>query len=216
MTSLPRNIRLSKETKLDTVLSKVTSTSPPPCDSCDENSPIAYCTECDKLLCNVCWDAHQKLKLLRSHFSFALKEAHNMSQDEFIKMLPSSSSSFLSCTCQYHDDQTLDLYCQQCTIPVCIKCSGVSHKDHRVHQVSQQIIQNKEEIQQSLEELQLAQQNLKKVMIAGEEMKEKIKARKIEVDSIIQQAFAKLQQILHQREEVLLSKSSEEAMAKNI
>ena len=92
MTSLPRNIRLSKETKLDTVLSKVTSTSPPPCDSCDENSPIAYCTECDQLLCNVCWDAHQKLKLLRSHFSFALQEAHNMSQDELIKMLPSSSS----------------------------------------------------------------------------------------------------------------------------
>ena len=49
VTSLPRNIRLSKETKLDTVLSKVASTSPPPCDSCDENSLIAYCTECDKI-----------------------------------------------------------------------------------------------------------------------------------------------------------------------
>ena len=211
VTSLPRNIRLSKETKLDTVLSKVTSTSPPPCDSCDENSPIAYCTECDQLLCNVCWDAHQKLKLLRSHFSFALKEAHNMSQDELIKMLPSSSSSFLSCTCQYHNNETLDLYCQQCTIPVCVKCSGISHKDHPVHQVSQQIIQNREEIQQSLEELQLAQKNLKNVMIAGEEMKEKINARRIEGDSTIRQAFAKLQ-----REEALLNKSHEEAMAKDV
>ena len=216
VTSLPGNIRLSKETKLDTVLSKVTSTSPPPCDSCDENSPIAYCTECDQLLCNVCWDAHQKLKLLRSHFSFALKEAHNMSQDELIKMLPSSSSSFLSCTCQYHNNETLDLYCQQCTIPVCVKCSGISHKDHPVHQVSQQIIQNREEIQQSLEELQLAQQNLKNVMIAGEEMKEKINARRIEGDSTIRQAFAKLQQLLYQREEALLTKSHEEAMAKDV
>ena len=53
-------------------------------------------------------------------------------------------------------------------------------------------------------------------MIAGEEMKEKIKARKIEVDTTIRQAFAKLQQILHQREEALLAKSSEEAMAKNV
>ena len=33
VTSLPRNIRLSEETKQDTVLSKVTSSSPPPCDS---------------------------------------------------------------------------------------------------------------------------------------------------------------------------------------
>ena len=194
----------------------MTSTSPPPCDSCDENSPIAYCTECDQLLCNVCWDAHQKLKLLRSHFSFALKEAHNMSQDELIKMLPSSSSSFLSCTCQYHNNETLDLYCQQCTIPVCVKCSGISHKDHPVHQVSQQIIQNREEIQQSLEELQLAQKNLKNVMIAGEEMKENINARRIEGDSTIQQAFAKLQQLLYQREEALLTKRHEEAMAKDV
>ena len=139
MTSLPRNIRLSEETKLDTVLFKVTSTSPPPCDSCDENSPIAYCTECDQLLCNVCWDAHQKLKLLRSHSSFTLKEAQNMSRDTLIKMLP--SFSFLSRKCQYHDDQTLDLYCQQCTIPVCVKCGGISHKDHPVHQVSQQVIE---------------------------------------------------------------------------
>ena len=218
VTSLPRNIRLSQETKLDTVLSKVTSSSPPPCDSCDENSPIAYCTECDQLLCNVCWDAHQKLKLLRSHSSFSLKEAENMSRDRLIKMLPSSyfSSSFLSRTCPYHDDQTLDLYCQQCIIPVCIECSGISHKDHSVHQVSQQIIQNKEEIQQSLEQFQLVNQNLKKVIAAGEEMKEKIKARKNEVDTTIRQAFAKLQQLLQQREEALLAKSSEEAMAKNV
>ena len=218
VTSLPRNIRLSKETKLDTVLSKVTSSSPPPCDSCDENSPIAYCPECDQLLCNVCWDAHQKLKLLHSHSSFTLKEAEDMSRDRLIKMLPSSyfSSSFLSRVCPYHDDQTLDLYCQQCTIPVCVECSSISHKDHPVHQVSQQVIQNKEEIQQSLEQFQLAQQNLKKVTTAGEEMKEKIKAGKLEVDTTIRQAFAKLLQILHQREEALLAKSSEEAMAKDV
>ena len=218
VTSLPRNIRLSEETKQDTVLSKVTSSSPLPCDSCDENSPIAYCTECDKLLCKECLSAHQKLKYLRSHSSFTLKEAEDMSRDRLMKMLPSSysSSSILTRTCQHHSDQTLDLYCQQCTIPVCVKCSGISHKDHPVHQVSQQIIQNKEEIQQSLEEFQLAQQNLKKVTTAGEEMKEKIKARKIEVDTTIRQAFAKLQQILHQREQELLGKSSEEAMAKDI
>ena len=218
VTSLPRNIRLSEETKQDIVLSKVTSSSPPPCDSCDENSPIAYCTECDKRLCNVCWDAHQKLKFLRSHSSFFLKETQNMSREKLIKMLPSSysSSCFLSCTCQYHNNQKLDLYCQQCTIPVCVECSGISHKYHPVHQVSQQIIQNKEEIQQNLKEFQLAEQTLKNVITAGEEMKEKIEARKFEVDTTIRQAFAELRQILHQREEALLAKSSEEAMAKNV
>ena len=184
VTSLPRNIRLSEVTKRHTVLSKVTATSPPQCDSCDETS-IAYCTECDDLLCNMCLDAHQRLRSSRLHTSFTLKEARNMSQDTIIKMLP-SSSSFLSCTCQYHNNQKLDLYCEQCTIPVCVTCSGIYHKDHPVHHMSQQIIQNKEGIQQNLIEFQLARENLKKVMIAGKEMKEKIKACKNEVASTIQ------------------------------
>ena len=214
VSSLPRNVRLSEETKQDKILCKVTSTSPPPCDSCDENSPIAYCTECDDLLCSVCWQYHQGLKKSRSHSSFTLKEAQNTCRDELIKMLPSSSSS--SPMCHDHDNQILDLYCQQCTIPVCVKCTIISHKGHPVHEVSKQIIQNKEEIQQGLERFPVSQEHLKEVMTAGEEMKKKIKARKNKVDTIIRQAFAKLQQLLHEREEALLAKSSEEAMGKEV
>ena len=214
VSSLPRNVRLSEETKQDKILRKVTSTSPPPCDSCDENSPIAYCTECDNLLCNKCWEYHQGLKLLRSHSSFTLKKAQNMSRDKLIKMLSSSSSS--SPMCHDHDNHILDFYCQQCTIPVCVGCTIISHKGHSVHEVSKQIIQNKEEIQQGLERFPLFQEHLKEVMTAGEDMKKKIKVRKNEVDTIIRQAFAKLQQLLHQREEALLAKNSEEAMAKEV
>ena len=214
VSSLPRNVRLSQETKQDKILRKVTSTSPPPCDSCDENSPIAYCTECDHLLCNACFDAHQKLKVLRSHSSFTLKEAQNMSRDKLIKMLSSSSSS--SPMCHDHDDQKLRIYCQQCAIPLCVECTIITHNGHPVHEVSKQIMQNKEEIQQGLEGFPVSQEHLKEVMTAGEEMKKKIKARKNEVDTIIRQAFAKLQQLLHEREEALLTKSSEEAMAKEV
>ena len=177
--SLPRNVRLSQETKQDKILCKVTSTSPPPCDSCDENSPIAYCTECDDLLCNKCWEHHQGLKKSRSHSSFTLKEAQNMSRDKLIKMLSSSP------TCHDHDDQKLRIYCQQCTIPVCVECTIISHKGHAVQEVSKQIIQNKEEIQQGLEGFSVSREHLKEVMTAGEEMKKKIKARKNEVDTII-------------------------------
>ena len=214
VSSLPRNVRLSEETKQDKILRKVTSTSPPPCDSCGDNSPIAYCTECDDLLCIVCLDAHQRLRISRSHSSFILKEAQNMSRDKLIKMLPSMCSS--SPMCHHHDDQKLSFYCQQCTIPVCVGCTIISHKGHPVHEVSKQVIQNKEEIQQGLEAFPVAQEHLKEVMTAGEELKKKIKARKNEVDTIIRQAFAKLQQLLHQREEALLAKSSEEAMAKEV
>ena len=159
VSSLPRNVQLSKETKQDKILRKVTSTSPPPCDSCDENSPIAYCTECDDLLCSVCWEYHQGLKRSRSHSSFILKEAQNMSRDKLIKMLPSTCSS--SPMCHHHDDQKLSFYCKQCNIPVCVGCTIISHKGHPVDEVSKQIIQNKEEIQQCLEEFPVAEEHLK-------------------------------------------------------
>ena len=214
VSSLPRNVRLSEETKQDKILREVTSTSPPPCDSCHENSPIAYCTGCEKLFCNRCWEHHQGLEFLRSHSSFTLKEAQNMSRDKLIKMLPSSSSS--SPMCHDHEDQKLSFYCKQCTIPVCVGCTIISHKGHPVHEVSKQIIQNKEEIQQGLEGFPVPQEHLKEVITAGEEMKKKIKSRKNEVNAIIRQAFAKLQQLLHEREEALLAKSSEEAMAKEV
>ena len=51
-------------------------------------------------------------------------------------------------------------------------------------------------------------------MITGEEIKEKIKARKNEIDTIIHQTFSTLHQLLYQREEAILGQSSEVANAK--
>ena len=143
--------------------------------------------------------------------------------DEDVSSLPRNAqlneetkkSSSRSLMCHDHDNQILDLYCQQCSIPVCVECTTISHKGHPVHEVSKQIIQNKE-IQQGPEGFPVATEHLKEVMTVCEETKKNIKARKNEVDTIIQQAFAKLQQLLHEREEALLAKSSEEAMAKEV
>ena len=132
-----------------------------------------------------------------------------MSRDKLTKMLPS-----YSLTCQDHVDQQLDFYCVECTIPVCVKCTIIKHKDHSVTEVSQQVNKNKEAVCHNLKGLQVLQQKLKKVLISGEEAKEKIKGRKNEVDTIICQTFADLQQLLHQREEALLAQNSEIANIK--
>ena len=210
VSSLPRNVQLSEETKQDKILRKVTSTSPPPCDSCHENSPIAYCTDCDELFCNKCWEHHQGLKKSRSHSSFALKEAQNTSRDNLIKMLPSSLPM-----CHDHVDQKLSFYCNQCAIPVCVVCTINKHKGHPVTEVSKQIIQNKEEIQQIVDAFPAVQKHLKEFLTAGEEMKKKITLQKNEVDTI-HEVFLKLQQLLHERKEALLAKRSEIAMAKEV
>ena len=210
VSSLPRNVRLNEISKQDKILRKVTSTSPPPCDSCDENSPIAYCTECDELFCNKCWEHHQGLKTSSSHSSFTLKEAQNTSRDNLIKMLPSSSPM-----CHNHVDQKLSFYCNQCAIPVCVGCTINKHKGHPVDEMSKQIIQNKEEIQKIVDTFPAVQKHLKEFLTAGEEIRKKITAQKNKVDTI-HEVFLKLQQLLHESKEVLLAKRSEIVMAKEV
>ena len=207
VTSLPRNLHLIN--KQGDTLHKITSNPPPSCDSCSEDISVAYCTECKDLLCKECWNAHQRVRSSRTHSSFTLEDAHAMSQDKLTKLIP----PFIH-TCQDHTDQQLDFYCQQCIIPVCVKCTIINHKDHPVTEVSKQVDSNKATVYESIEGFQVAQQQLKKVFISGEEMKEKIKGRKIEIDTIIHQNFATLQQLLHEREEALLAQNSEVANTK--
>ena len=205
--SLPRNLHLIN--KLSDILSKISSNPPPPCDSCGEDISVAYCTECTDLLCKDCWKSHQKVRLTRKHSSFTLEEAQTMSRDKLIKLIP----SFIH-TCQDHTNQQLKYYCQQCIIPVCSECTIINHKDHPIIEVSKQVDSNKAIVHESIQGFPVAQQQLKKVLISGEEIKEKIKVRKNEIDTIIHQRFATLQQLLHEREEALLAQSSEVANAK--
>ena len=94
---------------------------------------------------------------------------------------------------------------------MCIECTIINHKDHPVTEVSKQVDSNKATVYESIQGFQVAQQHLKKVLISEEEIKEKIKACKNEIDTITRQRFATLQQLLHEREEALLAQSSEVA-----
>ena len=207
--NLPNNFGLNN--KKSDIFRKIYSNPSPPCDSCTKNSGIVFCTDCRDLLCKQCWEAHQLVRSIRTHSYFTLDEARSMTRDTLAKSIPSFAH-----TCQDHTDQQLDFYCQECIIPVCIKCTVINHKDHPVIDIQNQVNSNKATLCESLKGFQEAQQQLKKVLISGEEIKEKINAGKIEIDTIIHQTFATLQQLLHERKEALLAQSSEVANAKEV
>ena len=97
---------------------------------------------------------------------------------------------------------------------MCSECTIINHKDHPVTEVSKQVDSNKATVHESIQGFQVAQQQLKKVLTSGEQIKEKIKACKKEIDTTIRQTFVTLHQRLHEREEALLAQSSEVANAK--
>ena len=132
-----------------------------------------------------------------------------MPREELLKLLPSSSLS-----CQDHPRQELDFYCQQCSVPVCVKCTIISHRDHPVTEANQQVGKTKEELSKGMDNVKKSEEKLTAVLKVGKETKEKIKGRKEEVDLLIRQSISSLHKLLEGREEALIEQSNKVAMAK--
>ena len=128
VTSVHCNFRLIN--KQGDILNKINSNPPPPCNSCNEDNSVVYCTESTDLLCKPCWDGHKKLCSTCTHSYFTLEEPHAMPQDKLTNLIPSFTYS-----CLDHTDQQLKYYCQVCTIHVWIQCTIINHKDHPLVEV---------------------------------------------------------------------------------
>ena len=221
--SLPLNIRYKEEARQDKLLQRIISS--PVCDSCEEDScvSVAYCKDCDDLLCQDCWDIHRKIKATRSHTTLATKDIKNrrIEQSEVLPFSYSSSesktplfSAYSSEVCPNHK-MDFGFYCK-CAVLVCGGCGFEKHSNHwtAVLKISEQVVQTKKEILQNMKELPEKNTQLEKVIRAINEAKKKLKVCKEKVDSIIQEAFCRLRQLIDQREKALLAENSEISTAK--
>ena len=102
-------------------------------------------------------------------------------------------------------------YCKQCAVLVCGGCGFEKHSNHStaVLKISEQVARTKKEILQGTERLPEKMTQLKKTMKTISETKKKLKVYKEKVDSIIQEAFCRLRQLIDQREKALLAENSE-------
>ena len=211
---LPRIIHLKQEAEQDKAIQRVTTSPPPECESCEEEGSVsvAYCTDCDHLLCKTCWTSHQKMKALQSHTTFALDDLEGKNQSHFLTMLtPSNSTNPL---CLDHTDQKLIYYCMQCFVPVCVCCTLEKHKGHPVEEVKKQATFRKEEILQDLTLFQKGKEELEQATRSIQETMERLEKCKNEADSIIKETFTKLRKLIDQREKDLLAESNQVAVAK--
>ena len=94
------------------------------CSSCDENnSATCYCFVCQHFLCKSCFDAHQRLKATRGHRNVLIDKLQAQDVEELINRP-------MVCSQQYHENQPLEFYCEECKVPICHKCCVVSHNRH--------------------------------------------------------------------------------------
>ena len=94
------------------------------CNSCDDNNTATcYCFVCQNFLCASCFEAHQRLKASRGHRNVLIDNLQAQDVQDLIRRP-------LTCSQQYHEDQPLEFYCEDCKVLICLKCSLVRHNRH--------------------------------------------------------------------------------------
>ena len=96
------------------------------CNNCDENNPAtSYCFVCQSFMCVSCFQSHQRIKATRGHRNVLIDKLQAKDVQELIQRP-------VMCSQQYHEDQQLEFYCEDCKVLICLKCSIVSHNRHLV------------------------------------------------------------------------------------
>ena len=116
------------------------------CNSCDDNSAVtSYCFVCQSFLCATCLEAHQRLRATRGHRNVLIEKLQAQDVEELIHRP-------VMCTQKYHENESLEYFCKDCNICVCMKCGFVSHSRHTMLDIQQAAEERKVQIKKAVEE----------------------------------------------------------------
>ena len=95
--------------------------------SCGEQAPVvAWCEDCDAMICQQCAALHEKLASLRRHH--VVEKPKENGTDETTTSLEKQDTYS---TCLRHSDGKLKYMCTSCSELVCPECLLFDHKDHQ-------------------------------------------------------------------------------------
>ena len=108
------------------------------CHLCETPVPPLCCEVCDIYLCKVCAGEHILDESTR-HFVVPIKQ---------------TLSALLYPICLKHSSKNCELYCEQCTIPICVQCaSSQEHKGHGFKDLLECAERKRENSETDLQEL---------------------------------------------------------------
>ncbi|XP_078614339.1 uncharacterized protein LOC144883617 [Branchiostoma floridae x Branchiostoma japonicum] len=112
------------------------------CGSCETKSGAAsFCTECGELLCDECVAIHRRLKVTRGHQVIGVEQLKAESESNTVKINPRPLPP-----CRIHSQETLKLFCVDCSEAICQVCTVLSHKDHKYEYFTDTAAKAKEDI----------------------------------------------------------------------
>ncbi|XP_070211603.1 E3 ubiquitin-protein ligase TRIM56-like [Littorina saxatilis] len=88
-----------------------------PCSLCDRNNAVKFCLDCDHRLCGDCFLLHRKIPTSSNHEVVDHSHCNSPQVHRRRKRF-----------CHAHTDRVLELYCPQCSTPLCQMCHLTFHK----------------------------------------------------------------------------------------
>ncbi|XP_078694965.1 E3 ubiquitin-protein ligase TRIM56-like isoform X2 [Branchiostoma floridae x Branchiostoma belcheri] len=96
------------------------------CGSCETKSGAeSFCTECGDFLCDECVAIHRRIKVTKGHQVIGVEQLRS-AESEAVNIKPRPLPP-----CRLHSQETLKLFCVDCSEAICQLCTVLSHKDHK-------------------------------------------------------------------------------------
>ena len=154
------------------------------CQSCNEGrTAISYCFVCQDCLCSTCDKAHRRLRATRDHESALLQN----------ELLEDFLGRPVMCLQEFHGQEPLNHFCQQCSECICEICCDESHWQHDVVDIKQAAREGKKQLEKVLKE---AEEKMIACQDEMEENEDRLESRKNEIGAARRNVKAIVQVLL--------------------
>ncbi|XP_015199146.2 protein PML isoform X1 [Lepisosteus oculatus] len=172
-----------------------------PCSRCRAGASF-LCFECEKMLCQSCFDAHQIFTEKEGHPVDSVENLRRMDFPDFLEATRKKRLPY----CPSHEKQMISIFCRTCSKSVCCTCTILEHKPPAHEHCDMK------------EEVQLQKQDLKKMSAALLEKQEAFakacqelwtlrdsnRAHKAELEDAIKEAVRETVQVVTEKGDALL------------
>ncbi|XP_028399229.1 tripartite motif-containing protein 45-like isoform X3 [Dendronephthya gigantea] len=154
------------------------------CDNCGDQQQTVEkrCKDCLQFLCNPCAESHQRSGDTRSHFL--------LSKDKLKDNKPAENARAVKCS--VHRNELIKFYCHTCKMIICISCTVLEHKEHKIKSVEESAGKAKDEVKNLVRKVEKRMETISAGIQRAVEKKEDIEDRENACNVQIEAYFAQL------------------------
>jgi len=200
---LPRNFWVEKMLHVRELTS--IGAQSPPCSICTYratsetpkiDSATTYCFQCQEAFCEPCANSHRKQKLSRDHKLLQIGDKVKL-EDLYAQYPPTN--------CDKHVDKSLELYCHDCRLVICMMCYIKDHHSHKCSDVNELVDefrqQMKTDVSDVANDVAKCQEKLQHLANEKKDFHQQISTSELQ----IREKTKQLKQMIDRHEELVLT-----------